>query len=262
MTEEKIGKTIINEDFKTQFMTALESKTTTEMLKIMHLKGSLKQNLPDIDRLFDVPERIDLHPEGNSGNHTLLTIKEVKDASPMMKYAMLVHDLGKVITFEEQIQKAEEKGEPYEVKDLTKHFNRAEKGVPLVEEVSDTLGVPSEWKEFAKLVCNQHMKAHDFDKMKDSKLFEFNQAIPDQYFESIISCCLADALGRNVSDKEKQEIKDGFKVKLAKVKEVRSYMATHPEEGKEEFANNFAKYKKQQHNMVARDGMSKNCQNK
>lgn len=243
-----------NEGFKAHFMLALNGEKTAESFKIMHLNGELKQNIPDVDRLFGVPEKTDYHPEGNSGAHTLLTIKEVKSASPMVKYAMLVHDLGKVITFDEQVKKAEEKGEPYNVKDLTKHFNHAEKGVALVEKVSDTLGVPAEWKEFAVLVCKQHMKAHDFDKMKDSKLFEFNQEVSNQYFEPLMECCLADSLGRDVSDNEKQEIRNGFKLKLAKVKEVRAYMANHPEEDKNTFANNFAKYKKQQSTSIQPSG--------
>jgi len=237
-------------DFKIRLIRALEGDNTAETLKIMHLKGELKQNIPDVDRLFDVPERTDFHPEGNSGEHTLLTIKEVKSASPMVKYAMLVHDLGKVITFDEQIKKAEEKGEPYSVKDLTKHFSHAEKGVTLVKKVSDTLDVPDDWKEFANIVCKQHMKAHDFDKMKDSKLFEFNQEVPNQYLEPLMECCLADALGRDVEDNEKQEIRNGLKLKLTKVREVRAYMANHPEEDKNTFANNFAKYKKQQNILI------------
>ena len=243
-----------NEDFKTRFMLALDGEKTAESLRAMHLSGELKQNIPDVDRLFDVPERTDFHPEGNSGAHTLLTIKEVKSASPMVKYAMLVHDLGKVITFDEQVKKAEEKGEPYNVKDLTKHFNHAEKGVALVEKVSDALGVPDGWKEFATIVCKQHMKAHDFDKMKDAKLFEFNSEVPGQYFEPLMECCLADSLGRDVSDDVKQEIREGFKLKLAKVKEVRAYMASHPEEDKNTFANNFAKYKKQQNTSIQLGG--------
>lgn len=118
---------------------------------------------------------------------TLLALEELQDAAPMVKYAMLVHDLGKVVTFEQQIEASEQKGEPYDVKSLTKHFGHAEKRLPLVAEVSDKLKAPEDWKEFAQLVCKQHMKAHDLDKMKDAKLYKFNQEIPDKYFKALMT---------------------------------------------------------------------------
>ena len=157
----------ISTDFAIALKTALATENAATAVKAMHLNGRLKENLPEVDRLFEVPERTDFHPEGNSGEHTLLTMKEVREDNPemvaMMCYAMLVHDLGKVVTFDEQVAKAEAKGEPYEVKDLTKHFGHADKGVTLVDKISDTLQVPEDWKEFASLVCKQHMKAHDLD---------------------------------------------------------------------------------------------------
>ena len=233
------------ENFQTGLTQALGCERTADAIRVMHLNGRLKEYLPDVDRLFDVPERADFHPEGNSGAHTLLTIKEIEKESPRLKYAMLLHDLGKIVTFDEQLQKAEESGEPYDKKDLTKHFGHAEKGLQKVEEISDLLGVPADWKEFAALVCKQHMKAHDLDKMKDAKLFEFNKEVPDQYFDDFMKCCLADALGRDVSEAEKKQIREDFATKSAKLLEVRDYMHTHPSEDKSAFANNFARYKKQ-----------------
>lgn len=234
-------------DFSTTLKTLLATENAANAIKVMHLNGRLQENAPDLDRLFIVPERTDFHPEGNSGEHTLLTIKTVHEDNPetaaMMRYAMLVHDLGKVITFDEQLAKADAKGEPYKVKDLTKHFGHAEKGVNLVNKISDELQVPDEWKTFAALVCKQHMKAHDLDKMKDSKLFDFNQEIPDKFYEPLMKCCLSDSLGRNVSAETKEQIKAEFAVKKARVDDVRDFMKTSGS-NKDTFANDYAKYKK------------------
>lgn len=237
----------ISTDFATALKTALATENAATAVKAMHLNGRLKEKLPEVDRLFEVPERTDFHPEGNSGEHTLLTMKEVHEDNPeiaaMMRYAMLVHDLGKVVTFDEQVAKAEAKGESYEVKDLTKHFGHAEKGIALVDKISDTLHVPEEWKEFASLVCKQHMKAHDLDKMKDSKLFDFNQEIPDKFYEPLMKCCLADALGRDVPAEQKEQSKADFAIKKTKVDDVRHFMKISTSD-KNTFANDYAKYKK------------------
>lgn len=242
------SKPHIATDFSTTLKAALATENATTVVKVMHLNGRLKENLPEVDRLFEIPERTDFHPEGNSGEHTLLTMKEVREDNPeiaaMMRYAMLVHDLGKVVTFDEQKSKADEKGEPYEVKDLTKHFGHAEKGIALVDKISDTLQVPEEWKEFASLVCKQHMKAHDLDKMKDSKLFDFNQEIPDRFYEPLMKCCLADALGRDIPAEQKEQIKADFAIKKAKVDDVRHFMKSSNSD-KNTFANDYAKYKKE-----------------
>ncbi|MBP5352904.1 MAG: hypothetical protein J6Y91_03975 [Alphaproteobacteria bacterium] len=239
---------LLSMDFNTTLKTALYTENAANTLRVMHMNGRLKENLPLVDRLFEVPERTDFHPEGNSGEHTLLTIKEVREENPetaaMMRYAMMVHDLGKVVTFNEQVTKAEAKGEPYEIKDLTKHYGHAEKGVALVNKVSDILQVPDDWKEFAALVCKQHMKAHDFDKMRDIKLYEFNDEIPEKFYEPLMQCCLADALGRDVPAAAKEQTKSDFADKRAKTDDVRHFMKISNGD-KNNFANSYAKYKKQ-----------------
>lgn len=238
----------MKQEFVEEFMMALKGNATANKIKIMHLNGKLKENLPDLDRLFDVPERPDFHPEGNSGNHTLLVLNEVKDADPMVKYAMLVHDMGKVVTFDEQIAKNPD-GDKSQ---MVKHFGHAEKGILYVEKISEALNVPKEWTEFATLVCKQHMKAHDLDKMKDSKLFEFNQEISDQQWQSFMQCCLADALGRDVPQEQKDQIREDFQVKQRKAQEVRTFMKSYSGD-KAAFANDFARYKKQQTQGTNRD---------
>lgn len=68
----------ISTDFATALATALTTENATTAVKAMHLNGRLKEKLPEVDRLFEVPERTDFHPEGNSGKHTLLTMKRAE----------------------------------------------------------------------------------------------------------------------------------------------------------------------------------------
>ncbi len=222
----------------------LEKPDTAKRLKIDHLKGTLKEKLPMVDYLFEVPEFLEAHPEGNTGEHTLLALEEVKNSSPMVKYAMLVHELGKIETYKKQIAVCEEIGEDYDPKTLTKHYFHAELGVPLVNDMSKKLGVPQEWQEFAELFCKCHVKAHQLGRMKDPAVYDFNNEIPDKYFEQFKQCCLADKLGCAVSEQKKNMLRQDFDDKWKRVHEVRDFMKKHSTDDKMRFCCNYAKHKK------------------
>lgn len=67
--------------------------------------GALEQTMPEISALSNVPQEELYHPEGNAFNHTMLTLKEsVRLTSYLpLRFAMLTHDLGKVLTPKEQL---------------------------------------------------------------------------------------------------------------------------------------------------------------
>lgn len=57
--------------------------------------GALSVLLPEIGELWNVPERRDYHPEGNSGEHTVLSLKAADTDDAMVNLAVLLHDVGK-----------------------------------------------------------------------------------------------------------------------------------------------------------------------
>ena len=88
---------------------------------------------------------IEHHPEGDSYNHTMITVdnstKLTKDL--LVRYACLVHDLGKGQTPKEMY--------PH-------HYGHAEKGVEPARNLSNRIGVPASWKKAGIISCKEHMR--------------------------------------------------------------------------------------------------------
>ena len=62
--------------------------------------GALKRLLPEVDRLWGVPQRADYHPEVDTGMHLMMVLDMAArlDAPLPVRFACLMHDLGKGTT--------------------------------------------------------------------------------------------------------------------------------------------------------------------
>jgi len=151
--------------------------------------GGLKfraKDIPELASQVEVPAGPEVHhPEKNQLLHTNLVFDQAKKISndPMVWFAALLHDLGKVHTKKEI---------------WPKQHGHEEIGVPYVEHVSNLLGVTPEWKEFAKLVCENHLNCHRAKELSPKslrKLFDlFNN--DKERFMAFVGTCEADAQGR------------------------------------------------------------------
>ena len=144
------------------------------------------KDIPELAEQVNVPAGpLEHHPEKNQLLHNNMVYDQAKKLSndPMVWFAALLHDLGKSYT-----DKAI----------WPKQHGHEVGGVPYVERVSDMLGVPAQWKEFAKLVAEHHLKCHRAKEMTPKslrKLFEsFNN--DKALFNSYLTSCEADAKGR------------------------------------------------------------------
>jgi tRNA nucleotidyltransferase (CCA-adding enzyme) len=52
--------------------TALNTEHFDKFIRTMRECGALKVVFPEVNKLWNMPERTDYHPEGNSGEHTML----------------------------------------------------------------------------------------------------------------------------------------------------------------------------------------------
>ena len=177
--------------------------------------GGLKfkaKDIPELAEQVGVPAGPqEHHPEKNQLLHTNLVFDQAKKLSddPMVWFSALLHDLGKSYT------------------DKTlwpKQHGHESGGVPYVEQVSNILGVPKEWKDFAKLVAEHHLKCHRAKELSPKalrKLFEsFNS--DKTLFNAYLTSCEADAKGRHggyalqpydQKDYLKQKVDEGFEQK-------------------------------------------------
>ena len=159
-------------------------------LKVLHECGALARLLPEVANLDGVPQSPQWHPEGDAFVHTLLVVDKAAEMhSPApVRFAALVHDVGKGLT-------------PKEL--LPKHHGHENRGVPLVEEICERLGVPSSWKKLALAVTENHLKLHKISELKPKTIHDLLETIGGlkkdtlTFFENVIAACRADDYGKN-----------------------------------------------------------------
>lgn len=149
--------------------------------------GALKIILPEINRLFGVPQPEKYHPEIDTGLHTMMVLQQAcaltNDAST--RFAALCHDLGKGITPEDK---------------WPAHHGHEEAGVPLVEALCSRLRIPNEFRELAVITARFHLHFHRaFELRPDTllKLITQTDALrKPQRFDNFLLACMADTRGR------------------------------------------------------------------
>jgi tRNA nucleotidyltransferase (CCA-adding enzyme) len=171
---------------------ALKADTPAEFIKTLRDCGALKIILPEVDALFGVPQPVKYHPEIDTGLHILLSLEQAAllTPDPTVRYAVLVHDVGKGITDPEK---------------WPSHSGHEKMGVDLLKTISTRLKVPNEYAQLAAVVCEYHTLLHRVTELSPATLLlllESADAIrrPER-FEKFILACEADARGRTGLEK-------------------------------------------------------------
>lgn len=166
---------------------ALMEPTPSAFVRLLRDCGALARVLPEVDALFGVPQRADYHPEVDSGVHTLMALDQAARLSGVLpvRFAALVHDLGKAVT-------------PADI--LPSHREHERRGLPLVEAVCQRLRVPNACRELARLVTRHHLDCHRALELRPAtvvKLLERLDAFrKPERLEGFVTACEADARGR------------------------------------------------------------------
>lgn len=194
MVESGMLRHLSGERIWQEILKALRTPHFEKFVVTAHQCGALGEILPEVEKLFTTPERTDYHPEGNSGAHTLLCLKNAENESDIVKFAVLLHDIGKTKT-------------PRHI--LPSHHGHDAAGEPLIKDICRRLKIPNVFRDFALLACKQHMKLHLVRKMRPGTLVDFiaqvapNTDILDKY----LTVCRADYFGRarDIPLEEKQQ---------------------------------------------------------
>jgi len=157
------------------------------MLEALRACGALAVVLPEVDRLWGVPQPIRYHPECDTGAHLLLALEMAArlNAPLTVRYAVLAHDLGKGTT-------------PAEI--LPRHIGHEQRGVPLAAAMSARLRVPADCADLADLVTREHSNLHASGALNAPalmRLLERCDALrrPGRFTQALLAC-ECDARGR------------------------------------------------------------------
>ena len=164
----------------------MESRPS-RMFEVLRDCGALARVLPEVDRLFGVPQRAEYHPEVDTGVHLMMVLDMAArlEASLPVRYACLGHDLGKGTT-------------PAEV--LPKHIGHEERSVRLVRRMSERLRVDNACRALAEVVAREHGNVHrsgEFGPAAILRLLERCDALrrPERFADMLLAC-ECDARGR------------------------------------------------------------------
>ena len=159
----------------------------SRMIEVLRSCGALARLLPELDRLFGVPQPAAHHPEIDTGAHVLMVLDQcAQQAAPLtVRYACLCHDLGKGLT-------------PADL--LPRHIGHEGRSATLAKVVSERWRVPSDCRELAELVAREHTHVHQstsFSAEARLRLLERCDAWRrPQRFEQLLWACECDAKGR------------------------------------------------------------------
>lgn len=165
----------------------LMEPTPSRMFAVLRDCGALKRLLPEVDRLWGVPQRADYHPEIDTGVHLMMVLDMSAQlaASLPVRFACLGHDLGKGNT-------------PADV--LPRHLGHEERSAKLLKLLCDRLRVPTDCRELADVMAREHSNIHrsaDFSAGALVRLLERCDALrKPQRMADILLACECDARGR------------------------------------------------------------------
>ncbi|MCI1190642.1 multifunctional CCA addition/repair protein [Calidifontimicrobium sp. SYSU G02091] len=159
----------------------------SRMFEVLRDCGALAVLLPEVDRLWGVPQPAQHHPEVDTGVHLMLVLDAAArlDAPLPVRWACLGHDLGKGTTPRDE---------------WPRHLGHEARSVQLVEAIDRRLKVPGDCHELAVLAAREHGHVHAsaaLDAAGVLRLLERCDALrrPER-FAQLLLACECDARGR------------------------------------------------------------------
>ena len=165
----------------------LMEKQPSRMFEVLRDCGALAVLLPEVDRLWGIPQPEAHHPEIDTGVHLMMVLDMAArlGASLPVRFACLMHDLGKGTT-------------PADV--LPRHIGHEQRSAKLLRAVCERWRVPVELRELADVVAREHGNIHRSGELGAAalmRLLERCDAIrKPQRFDQVLEACECDARGR------------------------------------------------------------------
>ena len=166
---------------------ALAGSDPQVFLEVLRECGALAVVFPEVDALFGIPQPEKWHPEIDCGIHSLMVLEQAAALSTDadVRFAALVHDLGKATTAKRL---------------LPKHAGHEKRSVKLVNSLSKRLQIPAAFRELGCLAAEFHAHTHRAFELRSSTVLKVLNRV-DAFrrparFEKFLLACEADARGR------------------------------------------------------------------
>jgi tRNA nucleotidyltransferase (CCA-adding enzyme) len=178
---------LVSERVWQELSRGLMAQRPSRMFEVLRGCGALQRLLPEVDRLWGVPQRPEHHPEVDTGVHLLLVLDQCAAANAPLpvRWACLMHDLGKGTTPPEH---------------WPRHHGHEVRSAKLAAKVAERLRVPTDCRELADVVAREHGHVHASGTLGAAallRLFERCDALRrPARFADVLLACACDARGR------------------------------------------------------------------
>lgn len=148
--------------------------------------GALHVIVPELEALFGVPNPKQYHLEVDSGIHSLLTLQAAVELTPdpVVRFAALVHDLGKAVTPMSQ---------------WPSHHGHELTGISIISSMCERLRIPVDYRQLALMACQFHLTIHRLFELRANTMVKLLEQVDafrrPQGFERLLLICEADAQG-------------------------------------------------------------------
>src|SRR3989338_8379097 len=146
-------------------------------IKLLDELCLLEEILPEVSSMKGVRQPENFHPEGDVFVHTLLCLSKMKNPSWTLAMGVLLHDIGKTVTFEETDRI---------------RFNLHEKvGADMAKKICNRLKTSNAEKDRIVWLVLKHLYFKDAQKMRLSKL---KRLFAEEGYPELAELCRIDAL--------------------------------------------------------------------
>jgi len=202
---------LVPERVWTELVRSLAEERPSQFFEVLRSCGALAILFPEIDQLFGVPQPRQHHPEIDTGIHMLMVLDRAATLSDdtRVRFAALVHDLGKGITPAEE---------------WPRHITHEEKSVDMIKSMCKRLRAPNDFRDLAILAARYHTRCHRAAELRPGTLLETLEALdafrrPERLDQFLITC-EADSTSRPGAENSAYPQADIFRKALQVAKDV------------------------------------------
>ena len=178
---------LVSERVWQELARGLMTRQPSRMFDVLRACEALQKLLPEVARLWGVPQVAEHHPEIDAGVHLMMVLDMSArlDAPLTVRFACLCHDLGKGTT-------------PAEI--LPRHIGHEARSAQLLKDVCERLRVPNDCRELADIVAREHGNIHRSAQLGAAALVRLLERCdafrkPSRFDEALLAC-ECDARGR------------------------------------------------------------------
>ena len=170
-----------------EIATGLMEPKPSRMLQVLREGGALARLLPEVERLYGVPQPQAHHPEIDTGVHLEMVLDQAAamNAPLAVRFACLCHDLGKGTT---------------PAAEWPRHIGHEGRSEHLARALAARLKAPTEAAELAVLVAREHTNIHRATELSAAALLRLLERCdafrrPQRFADALLACEI-DARGR------------------------------------------------------------------